>query len=257
MGSHQELNQTSIKELHLSRRTFNAIHRSGVFTVGELKELFRNNRLEKIFFIGKKSLDEISNALDEFYKKAPNPEGEEKISDSALLPTQGMVINNIDSLSVEILNIHVSTRGALIKSGIKTIGDLRNTTDGMLLSINRIGPKVLVEIQQALASIFVDPNRHIPQQSTKKEKTGFEDKKAPANWAEIVQSYFESEKENYTYVLLSRFGFRSKTFEEIAGELGVTRARVQQIQTAVEIRFLKYMRFADTAQFGTAQIGWR
>jgi hypothetical protein len=98
MDSQRDLDQASLKDLRLSRRTFNAIHRSGVFAVGELKEIFQNNRLERIPFIGQKSIDEVSNALNEF-------------------------------LSIEILNLHASTRGALIKNGIETIGDLRFVTE--------------------------------------------------------------------------------------------------------------------------------
>jgi len=73
MDSQHDLDQASIKDLHLSRRTYNALHRSGVYSVGELKELFQNGRLERVHFIGQKSIDEVSNALIEFYKDESIP----------------------------------------------------------------------------------------------------------------------------------------------------------------------------------------
>jgi len=138
MDSQQDLDQTSIIALRLSRRTFNAlrhVRRGGVFTVGEftvgkLKQLFQENKLETIYFIGEKSIEEISNALCEFYKEAPNLEIKEKISDSISSPLQKSDINNADFFPVENLNLHPSIKGALIRNGIRTIWDLRNTTDG-------------------------------------------------------------------------------------------------------------------------------
>ena len=61
MDNQQDLDQIFIKDLRLSKRTFNALHRRGIFTVGKLKELFDNNELENIHFIGLKSIDEVSN----------------------------------------------------------------------------------------------------------------------------------------------------------------------------------------------------
>ena len=125
VDSQQDLDQTFIKDLRLSKRTFNALRRRGVFTVGKLNELFHNNKLENIHFIGQKSIDEVSTALNEFYKEASNPVNNEKTSKSALPLLEKIAQNDIDFMSIEILNLHASTRGALIKNGIKTIGELR------------------------------------------------------------------------------------------------------------------------------------
>ena len=118
----------------------------------------------------------------------------------------------------------------------------------MLLNLNRIGPKVLIEIRQALKFVIDEPDKYIPKKTVEDKHIPTQVNKPIATWAEITQSYFEGEKEKYTYVLLSRFGFRPKKFEEIAKEMGVTRARAQQIQVAVTVRFLKYMKFAGGAQ---------
>jgi hypothetical protein len=105
MDSQQDLDQSFIIDLHLSRRTFNALRRRGVFTVGKLKQLFQDNKLETTHFIGEKSIEEISNALCEFYKETPNFEIKEKISDSISSPIQKATINDADFLSIENLDL--------------------------------------------------------------------------------------------------------------------------------------------------------
>ncbi len=248
MDSQQDLGQIPIENLRLSRRTFNALRRRGVFTVGKLKELFQNNNLQKIYFIGQKSLDEVSNALNKFYREASNPILEEKISDSIFSLSPDIDMKDIDLAPVEILSLHASIRGALIKSGIKTIGDLRLATDGMILNINRIGPKMLIEIRQALKSVVAAPDKYVTKHKIQGKQPASQDNKVTATWAEITQGYFESERDNYILILLSRFGFRPKKLEEIASELGITRERVRQVQEAATVRFLKHVRFAGPAQ---------
>src|SRR5689334_20345639 len=99
MDSQQDLDQSFIKDLRLSRRTFNALHRRGVFTVGKLKELLQNNKLEKIHFIGQKSIDEVSNALNEFYKEASDHAYKEKVSRIAFPSLDETPTNDIDFAS--------------------------------------------------------------------------------------------------------------------------------------------------------------
>lgn len=263
VDSQQDLDQTFIKDLRLSKRTFNALCRKGVFTVGKLKELIHNNKLEKINFIGQKCIDEVSNALDEFYKEASNPVSNAKTSETTLSLSKSIAKNNIsvenpllhkmeigdiDSASVEILCLHASTKGALIKNGVNTIGDLKLATDKKLKSFNLIGPKVLIDIRKALKSVVDTPDKYIPKKNIVDKWIPSQANNAIAPWAEITQSYFESEKDNYTYVLLSRFGFKPKKLEEIASELNITRERIRQIQEAATARFLKYVRFAGTMQ---------
>ena len=55
MDKSENFDQILVKELRLSRRTFNALNRNRVFTVGKLKELLRANELEKFYSIGKKA----------------------------------------------------------------------------------------------------------------------------------------------------------------------------------------------------------
>lgn len=65
MSNSQIPDEASIRNLGLSRRTFHALERSGIYTVGELKEHFQRNLLKNIYFIGPKSIEEISRVLRE------------------------------------------------------------------------------------------------------------------------------------------------------------------------------------------------
>jgi hypothetical protein len=259
MDNSQDFDQIFIGELRLSRRTFNALHRSGIFTVGKLKGLLHTNKLEKIHFIGAKSIEEISNAIAELHKyhlpvDQAGPVSGNKLTD--LLSEKAP--EDIKIEPVGILGLRPSIRGALIKNGIRTIGDLMNALDSDLLNMNLIGPKMLVEIQQALKHSVDEYRKHITKRIDKDDKEilgggtikakedAVEIEELHTNWAETIQSYFESEKSTYTYVLTSRFGYKPKTLEEIAKELGVTRERVRQIQDSVVARFLKFLRFQGT-----------
>ena len=87
MDSQQDLDQSFILNLHLSRRIFNALRRGGVFTVGKLQQLFQDNKLETMYFIGQKTTEEIPTAISEFYKETSNFEIQEKISGGKILHT--------------------------------------------------------------------------------------------------------------------------------------------------------------------------
>ncbi len=67
-------------------------------------------------------------------------------------------------------------------------------------------------------------------------------------WSQVVEDYFRKEKDVYSYILISRFGYAPKTLEEIAAELSVTRERVRQIQEAVAVRYLKHIRFSGAVE---------
>lgn len=73
----QEFDRISIETLNLTKRTYHALVRSGVFTVSKLKGYLHDGKLERIRHIGPKSLEEISNALAELPKYHPLDDQEE------------------------------------------------------------------------------------------------------------------------------------------------------------------------------------
>lgn len=58
-----------IDELELSTRTWNALHRWGVYTIADLVELGLKGELSKIRNLGEKSLNEIDYMLDRYIEK--------------------------------------------------------------------------------------------------------------------------------------------------------------------------------------------
>jgi hypothetical protein len=259
MATTQDLDEVLIKELNLSPRVIHTLSRSGVFTVGKLKKLAQSKKLEQINNIGQKSLDEISMALNDLYKNTSEYIKVEKNSNSFIGLFGDVVREDINSAPVGILDLRMFIKRSFIKNGIITIGDLNKMSCSDILDINHIGPKLLEEIRQSLIAFYANPDKYLVQQEfeledekeninrTQIEQFQFESEKGKGNWSEIVQSYFENEKDTYTLILLSRYGVKSKTLEEIASELGITRERVRQIEGAVAIHFLNYLRLAKGA----------
>lgn len=229
----QEIDNVSIEKLNLSRRTFHALVRSGILTIGDLRQFLKKRY--QIRNIGQKSFDEISKAL---YELPNSPSLLEDVKEEPVqlsfqeVPTQNKTIQ----APIDVLDLLPSIKGKLKKYGFKTIDDLKRVPDSVLLNINFIGPKRLMEIKQLIDG-FADDTKTVIS-----EKSAEDVKKIDFCWAEIIQSYLEREKDNYIYVLMSRFGFKPKKLEEIATELSVTRERVRQIQDNAAGRFLKYLK---------------
>lgn len=197
MSNIVDLDEVFIKDLGLSRRTFNALNRSGVITVGKLRELLHTNKLENIYFIGDKSLEEISNVLEKLHKYPLENVQIEKALDDRLAPnlfTDGLT-EEMNSMSVEILGLRPSIKGSLIKNGVRMIGDLRSITDEILLNINHIGPKMLLEIRQALKSVLDEPHRYGTkivslEKDSPRQEILVQSTNEIVNWAKIVQDFF-------------------------------------------------------------------
>ncbi|MBM3181654.1 MAG: hypothetical protein FJZ86_15085 [Chloroflexi bacterium] len=247
----QDFDHIAIEKLNLSRRTYHALARSGVLTIANLRQFYKDKDKYQIRNIGQKSLDEISKALDGLYKTPPQITEVEKTFYQPPIIANSASINTLDHVSIDDLQLPRAIRGSLKKNRIKTLGELRSLSDRELLNINRIGPKSLKEIRQIITDAINKPNEYIIKNTVNQSIQPKPVTASPIlqtqpieNWAEIIQSYFESEKNTYTYILTSRFGLSPKKLEEIAKELGVTRERVRQIQELVSGRFLKYLKFS-------------
>jgi len=239
----QEFDHIEIEALNLSRRTYHALVRSRVLTIGNLRQFYKNKDKYQIRNIGQKSLDEISKALGEL----PN-----NSSLSAHIEKKPIQLHFLEDkwdketiqTPIDVLNLSASIRGQLKKHGIKTVDDLRKTPNSKLLKINLIGPKKLMEINHLLDEFVDKTSITIVNEAVVKaivEPAAIVERKI-ITWAQIVEDYFRNEKEVYSYILISRFGYTPKTLEEIAAELGVTRERVRQIQDGAAVRYLKHVR---------------
>lgn len=155
-------------------------------------------------------------------------------------------MKEFDHISIEALKLPKRIYHALVRGGVLKIGDLRKFyLNKDKYQIRNVGGKSLDEISKALEELR--NNSSILSQSIKgsvvDEHLATVENKA-VSWAQIVEDYFQNEKDVYSYILISRFGFSPKTLEEIATELGVTRERVRQIQEAVVVRYLNHIRFS-------------
>jgi len=252
----QAFDHISIEALNLSKRTYHALVRSGVLTIGSLRQFYLKRSAIQIRMIGEKSLNEISKALEELHKNPTLSALIEKVPIQLQLHNpEEKQIETTNQSSIDVLNLTAAIRGMLKKHGIKTVNDLRNAPDSMLLNINLIGPKKLAEIKHSLTNFVANSDMSVvnkPIPVAEKQivtdppvinKPMLITEKKTITWSQIIENYFRSEKDIHTYILISRFGYTSKTLEEIATELNVTRERVRQIQMSVATRFLNYARY--------------
>lgn len=233
----QEVDHISIQALNLSTRTRHALSRSGIKTVGQLKQLDLKKRTAQIRRIGEKSFAEISRALEEF-RRDPNTLARFEEEQKKLQFNESDNERATGQKSIDNLNLQPAIRGMLKKHAIKTLDDLRKAPDSMLLDITLIGPKKLAEIRAVLNDFDDIPKTDVTNKSVSVVE------KRPFTWAEIIEEYFRNEKDVYSYILISRFGFSPKKLEEIATELGITRERVRQVQEAAVVRYLNHIRFS-------------
>jgi len=234
----QEFDHIPIESLNLSRRTYHALSRGGVLTIGNLRDFYTNRGKYRVRNVGDKSFGEIAKALESLDMSLPLSVLAEK--DTVQLPIYDEeVIKTASQLSIDVLSLPRVIKGALKKNGVKTVKDLLTLSDSSLSSFNRVGPKALTTIKLCCEDFAKNYSAFIvahPKLVVTEKKT--------ATWGQIAEEYFSHEKDIYSYILISRFGFSPKTLEEIATELGVTRERVRQIKEAVAVRYLKHIRFS-------------
>jgi DNA-directed RNA polymerase alpha subunit len=96
----KKLDHISIDFLNLSKRTYHALVRSRVLTIGDLNKRIINGDLIQIQFVGEKSLDEISKALRELYKNPPKVIEKEKTKDN-LVSIGNTNVNMLDQIPLE------------------------------------------------------------------------------------------------------------------------------------------------------------
>lgn len=233
----QEFDHIPIEILNFPKRIYHALVRGKVLTVGNLRDFYINRKKYYVRNIGEKSFGEISKAL-EGLPNNPYVLAFEKKESIQLSFHDAKWEGKASQSAIDILNLPTAIRGILKSRGITTIDDLRKASDETLLRIRLIGPQKLGEIRKILIDFDENPSVSVA------EKPAVIEEKKVITWAQIVEDYFQNEKDVYSFILISRFGYAPKTLEEIAAELGVTRERVRQIQEAVAVRYLNHIRFS-------------
>lgn len=143
--------EDSIEELHLTNRSFNALNRAGIRTVGEVSQLVDSDKLKTISGLGRKSIREI----------------EAKLAQVKCLDGAG-VEPKIDSVSdqdypylspeepIKRLNLSRRSSNALRRVHIRTVGGvLQLAESGRLRTIRGLGMKGILEIKENLSVVKI------------------------------------------------------------------------------------------------------
>jgi RNA polymerase sigma factor (sigma-70 family) len=171
---------SQIDVLKLSRRAHNCLWRAGINTVAQLAAM-SDDELLAIRNLGVTALTEIREKLSAYLDSQPLPEQPRK-SQSVLLepitrqpqhlgslqlePPLADQIPTSDTTSIEALGLSNRSYNALMRAGIKTIGQLAHKSWGQIQSINNVGEKTLAEIREKLtAHLATDPFPQYPRPS--------------------------------------------------------------------------------------------
>lgn len=134
-----ELRKIKIKELNLSKYTYNALRRAGISTLYDIKSLINEDNITHIRYVGEEAEKEIIEKFTEYINDAEgiHLKNSTKRSDSI----KGDNLNPIDignDLSVQILEEYLGeqTIKNLLKAKIYTLDDLNDLVSAYLRIIN-------------------------------------------------------------------------------------------------------------------------
>lgn len=158
-------------------------------------------------------------------------------------------IKDIDNSLIEDLGLSPRTLNILKRNGLFTIVNLKEYfQNNKLEKIKNFGEKSLSEVSNALNIYYSESSKYQINRKLYDKPTLPRDYGLPTTWAEMTQSYFESEREKYSYILLSRLGFQPKKLQEIASEFGVSRERIRKIREVATRRFIKQISLTGSNQ---------
>ena len=141
----------SIGQLNLRNRSFNALTREGIQTIGELLQLVESGKLKTIPALGRKSILEIKDKLAQV-KILSDSEG--KINTEAILDRNYVHLSQDDP--IERLDLTPRSFNALTRTKIRTIGDaLQLVESNGLKTIRGLGRKSILEIQDKLIQVKI------------------------------------------------------------------------------------------------------
>jgi len=234
----------SISHLHLSVRTFHALKRAGVDTIGQLRQL-GEAELMAIRGVGVTTVKEVQRRL-----RGHSPHGflsdGEGISDSAIpfAPLSPNLIYDVAPLAV----LELKRRYASIlqhRVGVATVGQLARYTREELRAVHWVGAGMLTAVQGALAAwervSSAEKQRRLllqtatPVADTTRLGTSPAVQAAeplPDTLGALVSQWLERLPARDRDIVCGRLGIGCavETLQEIAQCLGLTRERVRQIQ---------------------------
>ena len=140
-----------IDQLNLRNRSFNALIRAGIQTVGKVVQLVESGKLRTTPGLGRKSILEIENKLTQV----------EIFSDSEIETNTETFPNQTDALisredPIERLDLTVRSFNALTRADIRTVGEVLQLieSDG-LQTLHNLGRKSISQIKDELAQVTI------------------------------------------------------------------------------------------------------
>ena len=140
-----------IDQLNLRNRSFNALTRAGIQTVGEVVQLVESGKLRTISGLGRKSILEIENKLTQV----------EIFSDSEIETNTETFPNQTDVLTsredpIERLDLTVRSFNALTRADIRTVGEVLQLIESDdLQALRNLGRKSISQIKDELAQVTI------------------------------------------------------------------------------------------------------
>ena len=136
--------------LNLSNRSFNALTREGIQTVGEVIKRVESGDLRTIYGLGKKSVSEIEDKVTQIKLNGSGVENLAKID--AISNLNDIYLSREDA--IEKLNLTPRSFNALTREGIQTVGEvIQQVESGGLRPIRGLGKKSISEIEDRIAQI--------------------------------------------------------------------------------------------------------
>lgn len=159
------VDDTSIRMLDLSKRSYNALRRAHITTIGQIA-LMRPNKMLKLHAVGCKSLAEIEACLEKYIANYPPP----LIEPSFLLETLPKVASHealdswqqmfhllaTDKTGIEVLMLSHRTSYFLWDAKLTTVGALASLKQEELAQVRNLGKVAINEIERKLKSYLTE-----------------------------------------------------------------------------------------------------
>lgn len=232
-----------IEVLKLNIRSYNALKRSGINTLGQLALLLQSGVIRDLRNIGKISEAEIMQKLTSYVSNLPdvNPK---QISELAQEEIATSTDDKTDTgpawhyYPTWVLNLAPRLSRLLERQEYSTLGrvaELCKYSDPREIGLFGLGPKHLADLKKALGDYLatLPPSAFALQSSPIGELPSTLLPVPPRSLPDCIREWLNSpQKKHSREVIYWRYGIESEplTLEEVGQQLGVTRERVRQIE---------------------------
>lgn len=220
-----------IERMDLSIRGFNALRRSGIETVGDIIDKTESELIELRNF-GGKNLEELVAKLESMglkLKEEVKQEVEPKDSNNSKE-------NKTFYLDMPIEKIGLSTRAfkALIRSGIKNVGDIVELTENQVMNISRLGTKSFNEIVDKINSMGLNLKAEEVQDNEPRveESVTEKQKDAPEESVETEEQK-EERKDPYTELVSQILGCDTE-YAELGKKISALNEQRESVNKKIE-----------------------